>query len=59
MAVAVGACNVEAVDALSGIRTWESTQCRIAAGWKRQPLEPNAPGWQFDPDCGHWRGPCA
>jgi sugar/nucleoside kinase (ribokinase family) len=59
MAVAVGACNVEAADALSGIRTWESTQCRIAAGWKRQPLELNAPGWQFDSDCGHWRGPCA
>ncbi len=59
MAVAVGACNVEAADALSGIRTWESTQCRIAAGWERRPLELNAPGWQFDPACGHWRGPCA
>jgi sugar/nucleoside kinase (ribokinase family) len=35
MAVAVGACNVEAADALSGLRTWDETQARIAAGWPR------------------------
>lgn len=34
-AVAVGACNVEAADALGGIRTWEETQDRIKAGWAR------------------------
>ncbi len=32
-ACAVGACNVEAVDATSGIRTWNATQQRIAEGW--------------------------
>jgi sugar/nucleoside kinase (ribokinase family) len=33
MAVAVGACNVEAVDALSGIRSWDETLKRVNAGW--------------------------
>lgn len=30
---AVGACNVEAADATSAIRTWEATQARLDAGW--------------------------
>ncbi len=58
MAVAVGACSVEAVDALSGIRTWEETSQRLAAGWERRPLELDAPGWQRDLRSGLWRGPC-
>ena len=32
-AVAVGACGVEAPDAVSGIRPWPATQARIDAGW--------------------------
>ena len=32
-ACAVGACNVEAADATSGIRDWEATARRLAAGW--------------------------
>lgn len=32
-ASAVGACNVEAADAISGIRTWAATEARLAAGW--------------------------
>jgi sugar/nucleoside kinase (ribokinase family) len=32
-AAAVGACNVEAADATSGIRTWAETEARMAAGW--------------------------
>ncbi len=44
-AVAVGACNVEAVDALSGLRSWEETQARIAAGWPRLPVRVSGPGW--------------
>jgi sugar/nucleoside kinase (ribokinase family) len=59
MAVAVGACNVEAADALSGIRTWEETSRRLAGGWERQALELDVPGWQFDRSSGLWRGPCA
>jgi sugar/nucleoside kinase (ribokinase family) len=36
MAVAVGACNVEAADTLSGIRPWDETLRRVAAGWPRR-----------------------
>ena len=46
-AVAVGACNVEAPDALSGLRSWEATMKRIASGWPRCLLEVNAPGWHW------------
>jgi sugar/nucleoside kinase (ribokinase family) len=39
MAAAVGACNVEAADALSGVRTWEETVARVRSGWQQHPLE--------------------
>ncbi|RYG26132.1 carbohydrate kinase family protein [bacterium] len=32
-AVAVGACGVEAPDAVSGIRPWDETVARLEAGW--------------------------
>jgi sugar/nucleoside kinase (ribokinase family) len=35
-ALAVGACCVEAADALSGIRSWDETLERIRAGWARK-----------------------
>ena len=35
-ALAVGACNVEGPDALSGIRSWSDTINRISAGWARR-----------------------
>ena len=38
MAVAVGACSVEASDALSGIRTWAETEQRIRHGWTKREL---------------------
>ncbi len=47
-AVAVGACNVEAADALSGIRPWDETLRRVAAGWPRRELALDAAGWRFD-----------
>lgn len=34
MACAVGACNVEAVDATSGVRSWDETVSRIRDGWQ-------------------------
>lgn len=34
MAVAVGACSVEAVDAASGIPRWSAVRRRIDAGWR-------------------------
>jgi sugar/nucleoside kinase (ribokinase family) len=36
-ALAVGACCVEAADALSGIRSWDATWQRIRAGWATNP----------------------
>jgi sugar/nucleoside kinase (ribokinase family) len=56
LAAAVGACNVEAVDALSGIHSWEATLARLAAGWEQQTLDLDRHGWNFDEANGLWRG---
>ncbi len=48
MATAVGACNVEAIDGLSGIRAWEETQERIEAGWEKRKLDIQGSGLEFD-----------
>jgi sugar/nucleoside kinase (ribokinase family) len=53
-AVAVGACNVEAADTLSGIRPWDATMQRVAAGWARHELCLDAPGWHFNANHGLW-----
>jgi sugar/nucleoside kinase (ribokinase family) len=53
-ASAVGACNVEAADALGGIRPWQETLARVAAGWPRHALEVDAPGWEYDSRTGLW-----
>jgi sugar/nucleoside kinase (ribokinase family) len=56
-AVAVGACNVEAPDALSGIRSWDETLARVAAGWPRRLLHLRSQGWRFHPAHGLWTRP--
>ncbi|MBN1122768.1 MAG: carbohydrate kinase family protein [Anaerolineae bacterium] len=56
MAVAVGACNVEAADAISGLRSWEETRSRIEQGWLRCSFELDAEGWSFDARAGLWIG---
>lgn len=43
-ACAVGACNVEAPDAESGIRTWEATSQRLADGWQTRSSRLARPG---------------
>jgi sugar/nucleoside kinase (ribokinase family) len=53
IAAAVGACNVEAADALSGVRSWGETLARIDAGWARALL--SIPGWEVD-SSGVWHG---
>jgi sugar/nucleoside kinase (ribokinase family) len=53
-AVAVGACNVEAADALSGVRPWEETWRRVESGWARHHLDLESPGWRFDDACHLW-----
>ena len=39
-ACAVGACNVEATDATSGIQNWEATQRRLDSGWEVMAFRP-------------------
>jgi sugar/nucleoside kinase (ribokinase family) len=57
-AVASGACNVEAVDTLSGLRGWEEIMARIRSGWPRYVMLPvEAPGWRFDDSQQLWIGP--
>lgn len=53
---AVGACNVEAADALGGIRSWDETTQRIEAGWETVPLTPPPAGWRAGAH-GVWHGP--
>lgn len=55
MAVAVGACNVEAADTLSGIRSWDETSERVRAGWEQHNLA--LPGWEQDFATGVWVRP--
>jgi sugar/nucleoside kinase (ribokinase family) len=56
-AVGVGACNVEAADGQSGLRSWEDTLARIAAGWERHDLNLSPAGWTWDGESGVWLAP--
>jgi sugar/nucleoside kinase (ribokinase family) len=56
-AAAVGACNVEAADSLSGLRSWEETVARVRQGWPRRAMMLDAPGWAWDERVQLWRGP--
>jgi sugar/nucleoside kinase (ribokinase family) len=47
-AVAVGACNVETADAVSGVRPWDEVWQRVRDGWTRHTLTLEEPGWHFD-----------
>lgn len=55
-AVAVGACCVEAPDALSGVRTLEETEQRLASDWPRRTESAPAPDWA-PAESGAWVGP--
>jgi sugar/nucleoside kinase (ribokinase family) len=55
-AVAVGACNIEALDALGGIRPWDETMKRVADGWQKYELVLESPGWRFDEERRLWVG---
>lgn len=54
MGTAVGACNVEQADALSGLLSWEETSDRVASGWERHTLKISDPGWHWSPDHQLW-----
>ncbi len=53
-AAAVGACNVEAADGLSGIRPWDETLRRVADGWVQHELDIEVPGWHFEDEHQLW-----
>lgn len=55
-AVAVGACNVEAADGQSGLRSWRDTLARVAAGWSRHTLDLPPDEWEWDEPTGVWVG---
>ena len=56
-AVAVGACNVEREDAVSGIPSWETVRRRMAAGWPRRANRLRLDGWRFHASEELWIGP--
>ncbi len=64
-ACAVGACSVEAADALGSICSWPETMARIANGWPRLQLGGNETfslsmadfGWHWDTRHEVWVGP--
>jgi len=56
-AVAVGACNVERQDAISGIPSWEMVQRRIEAGWPKRANRLRLDGWRFEANAELWVGP--
>ncbi len=57
IAVAVGACNVEAADALSGVPTWPVLMERLDTSWERLPTHIDMTGWQWQPEPGLWISP--
>jgi sugar/nucleoside kinase (ribokinase family) len=56
-AVAVGGCNVERADALSGVPHWDAVQQRLAAGWAKHAPPALASGWRWDAAARLGRGP--
>lgn len=56
-AVATGACNVEAADAISGVRSWQDMQERIASGWPRRTVRFDLPYFQAIDSKGLFAGP--
>ena len=56
-AAAVGASNVEAADAISGVPSWETVQARLAAGWAQHDTLIRLRGWGWDVDRRLWIGP--
>lgn len=56
-AVATGACNVSAPDALGGLRDWDEMLGLVDAGWPTNALTLSGPGWRTAEDSPLWLGP--
>lgn len=57
LAAALGAMSLEAPDALGGVGTWDETLARLSAGWPKNHVVIDHPGWRFDATQQHWIGP--
>ncbi len=57
LATGTGACNVEAPDATSGIRTSAEIHSRLQTGWVRRGVDITLGGWQTDAATGAMIGP--
>ena len=55
-ATAVGGQNVQALDAVSGIKSWRETTDAIA-DWPKNEIPIVAAGWRFDEQRTVWIGP--
>jgi len=56
-AVAVGACSVEQMDAVTGVPARAEIRQRIRAGWERRPVTIDLPGWRWNENTAIWSGP--
>ncbi len=56
-AVAVGACNVEASDATSGVPDWGTIERRVLSGWRRRDTALSLPDWRWDERAMIWQSP--
>ena len=57
LAVGVGACCTENLDATSGVPSLNIVYNRINAGWKCRDLHIKRPGWKWLKDRSIWQGP--
>lgn len=53
-AAGVGACNVEAYDAIGGVKSFDETEKRIDCGWEKNPLQCDSDGWIWDSNYNLW-----
>ena len=56
-ACAVGAQNVQVLDAVSGVKSWEETTRQLQSPWPKNRLERGIRGWRFDKKGEVWHGP--
>jgi sugar/nucleoside kinase (ribokinase family) len=56
-ATAVGACSVEAPDALGGVLPWEPMLQRVSRGWPRRAIPVGRGPWRRHESSGLWHGP--
>lgn len=57
LAVGVGACSTEELDATGGVPPWNIVYNRVRAGWKCRKIQIEKPGWKWLNDHSIWQGP--